>query len=116
MKRLFYPVRLYEKKIPVLPGMIQSYDEKSDYNLGTWEGNPLDCFCSLFTGINVSNVVITGGGVLDGNASVENWWEDDRAKIIAFRPRMIFLNHCENITVHGLTVQNSPAWNLHRIF
>ena len=89
------------EKIPVLPGMIQSYDEKSDYNLGTWEGNPLDCFCSLFTGINVSNVVITGGGVLDGNASVENWWEDDRAKIIAFRPRMIFLNHCENITVHG---------------
>ena len=102
--------------IPVLPGMIQSYDEKSDYNLGTWEGNPLDCFSSMFTGINVSNVVITGGGTLEGNASADNWWKDDRAKIIAFRPRMIFLNHCENVTVHGLTVQNSPAWNLHPYF
>lgn len=102
--------------IPVLPGMIQSYDERSDYNLGTWEGNPLDCFSSMFTGINVSNVVITGGGTLEGNASVDNWWKDDRAKIIAFRPRMIFLNHCENVTVHGLTVQNSPSWNLHPYF
>ena len=102
--------------IPVLPGMIQSQDETFDYNLGTWEGNPLDCFASLFTGIHVSNVVITGGGVLDGNASEENWWEDDRAKIIAFRPRMIFLNHCENVTVHGLTIQNSPSWNLHPYF
>jgi len=102
--------------IPVFPGMIQSYDEKSEYNLGTWEGNPLDCFTSMITGINVSNVVITGGGTLDGNASEENWWEDDRAKIIAFRPRMIFLNNCTNVTVHGLTIQNSPAWNLHPYF
>lgn len=102
--------------IPVLPGMIQSYDEKQDYNLGTWEGNPLDCFASLITGIGVSDVVITGGGTLEGNGAWDNWWEDDRAKIIAFRPRMIFLNHCSNITVHGLTVQNSPAWNLHPYF
>ena len=29
---------------------------------------------------------------------------------------MIFLNHCENITVVGVTVQNSPAWNLHPYF
>ncbi len=29
---------------------------------------------------------------------------------------MIFLNHCENVTVQGLTVQNSPAWNLSPIF
>lgn len=48
------------KDIPVLPGMIQSYDEESDYNLGTWEGNPLDCFASMITGIGVSDVVITG--------------------------------------------------------
>ena len=104
------------KMIPVLPGMIQSYDEEKEYNLGSWEGNPLDCFASMITGIGVSNVVITGGGVLDGNAANDNWWEDDRAKIIAFRPRMIFLNNCENVTVHGLTVQNSPSWNLHPYF
>lgn len=105
-------------KFPILPGLIESYDETSEYNLATWEGNPLDCFASIITGINVSNVVITGGGTLDGNASFENWWEGDGREKTggAYRPRMIFLNHCENITVHGLTVQNSPAWNLHPYF
>ncbi|NLM13348.1 MAG: glycoside hydrolase family 28 protein [Epulopiscium sp.] len=106
------------EKFPILPGLIESYDETSEYNLGTWEGNPLDMFASIITGINVSNVVITGGGTLDGNASFENWWyKDGREKTGgAFRPRMIFLNHCENITVHGIKVQNSPAWNLHPYF
>lgn len=106
------------EKFPILPGLIDSYDEKSEYNLGTWEGNPLEMFASILTGINVSNVVITGGGTLDGNASYDNWWEGEgrEKKGGAFRPRMIFLNHCENITVHGITVQNSPAWNLHPYF
>jgi len=104
-------------KFPVLPGLIESYDETEEYNLGTWEGNPLDMFSSIITGINVSNVIISGEGVLDGNASYENWWKGEgREKIGAFRPRMIFLNHCENITVHGLKVQNSPSWNLHPYF
>ena len=105
-------------KFPILPGLIESYDETEEYNLGTWEGNPLNMFASIITGINVSNVVITGRGTLDGNASFENWWEGDGRLPVggAFRPRMIFLNHCENITVHGVTIQNSPAWNLHPYF
>lgn len=45
---------------PILPGIIRSYDGKKEYNLGTWEGNPLNMFASVFTGIGVSNVVITG--------------------------------------------------------
>lgn len=105
-------------KFPILPGLIESYDETQEYNLGTWEGNPLNMFASIITGINVSNVVITGRGMIDGNASFENWWEGDGRLPVggAFRPRVIFLNHCENITVHGLTVQNGPAWNLHPYF
>lgn len=105
-------------RIPVLPGMTESYDEKDEYNLGTWEGNPLDMYASVITGINVSNVVITGGGVLNGNGSHDNWWAGTgREKWDgAFRPRMIFLNHCDHVTVQGLTIKNSPAWNLHPYF
>lgn len=105
-------------KYPILPGLIDSWDEQSEYNLGTWEGNPLEMFASILTGINVQDVVITGEGTLDGNASYENWWEGDgrEKKGGAFRPRMIFLNHCRNITVHGLKIQNSPAWTLHPYF
>lgn len=103
---------------PILPGMIYGTDENSEYNLGTWEGNPLDMFASMITGINVSHVVITGKGILDGNASYENWWQEEgRTKIGgAWRPRMVFLNNCSDITVHGLTIQNSPSWNIHPYF
>ncbi|HBO35260.1 MAG TPA: polygalacturonase [Sphaerochaeta sp.] len=106
------------KKLPILPGLIETTDGKGEYNLGSWEGNPLNTFASLFTGVGVENVVITGQGVLDGEASFENWWKDEgRIKIGgAFRPRMIFLNNCKHILIQGLTIQNSPAWNLHPYF
>lgn len=106
------------KDFAILPGLIQSYDEESEYNLGTWEGNPLDMFSSIITGVNVKNVVITGEGEINGNASFENWWKDDgRLKTGgAFRPRSIFLNHCENITVQGISIKNTPAWTLHPYF
>lgn len=106
------------EEFPVLRGLIDSYDEKSEYNLGTWEGNPLDMFSAIITGINVKNVILYGEGLIEGNAGYEedNWWYDAKVRRIAFRPRMIFLNHCENITVQGLTVQNSPSWNIHPYF
>ena len=105
-------------KFPILPGLIPSTDGEKEYNLGTWEGDPEDMFASILTGINVKNIVITGAGVLDGNSSYENWWEGNGREKVggAYRPRMIFLNHCENVVVHGLRVQNSPAWNLHPYF
>lgn len=67
-------------KFPILPGLIESYDETEEYNLGTWEGNPLDMFGSILTGIYVSDVVITGEGTLDGNASYDNWWKGEDAR------------------------------------
>lgn len=103
-------------RIPILPGMIEHDAEDGYYNLGSWEGNPLDIFASIITGIHVENVVICGKGVLDGRADFENWWKDTKVRVRAWRPRMIFLNRCENVTVVGITVQNSPAWNLHPYF
>ncbi len=105
-------------KYPVFPGMIPSYDEEGEYNLGTWEGNPLPMFSGIITGINVKHVVLYGEGMIEGNASSEpdNWWFDAKKKRIAFRPRMIFLNHCEDVVVQGIRVQNSPSWNIHPYF
>mgnify|MGYP000364609033 FL=1 len=40
-------------RFPVFKGMIQSYNEKDEYNLGTWEGNPLPMFTAIITGVNV---------------------------------------------------------------
>lgn len=103
-------------KFPILPGVIESYDETDEYNLGSWEGNPLDCFSAIVCGINVENVVITGEGVIEGNTNFENWWKNCKVRDIAWRPRLFFINHCKNVTLHGITVQNSPSWTLHPYF
>lgn len=103
-------------RLPILRGLIESWDERDEYNLGTWEGNPIDCYSSVITGIHVENVVIYGLGIIDGNAGEDNWWHEPKVKKGAFRPRMIFLNRCRNVTVQGIQVQNSPSWNVHPYF
>lgn len=103
-------------KFPVFPGTIDSYDESTEYNLGTWEGNPLDMFSGIITGINVENVVITGEGTIDGCADFDNWWFEPKIRKIAWRPRLVFISRCKNVMLQGITVQNSPSWTLHPYF
>ena len=103
-------------KFPVLPGQIETYDEKDYYNLGTWEGNPLDMFSAIVCGINCSNVTITGEGTIDGCTTHDNWWKNCKVRNIAWRPNLFFINHCENVTMQGITVQNSPCWTIHPYF
>ncbi|MCH5249057.1 MAG: glycoside hydrolase family 28 protein [Lachnospiraceae bacterium] len=98
------------------PGLIESYDETEEYNLGTWEGNPLPMFASIITGIGVSDVKIYGEGIVNGCASTDNWWNNPKVMVGAFRPRMLFLNHCDRIQVQGVTFCNSPAWTIHPYF
>lgn len=104
------------KLYPVYPGLIESYDETAEYNLGTWEGNPLPMYSGIITGINVENVIIYGQGKLDGRAELSDWWINPKIMRGAFRPRLLFLNRCRKITVQGISFTNSPSWNLHPYF
>ena len=103
-------------KLPILPGVTQSYDEQDEYILGSWEGNPLDQHVSLITGLYAKDVILYGEGTIDGNASVDGWWNKSRIRVAPFRPKMLFLNHCEDVTVQGLLFANSPCWTLHPYF
>lgn len=105
-----------KSQIPVLPGRIENYDEDSEYLIASWEGNPLASYASLITGIHVENVVICGEGTVDGGGDFTTWWNSNKDKDPYARPRMLFLNKCNNITLQGITVKNSPAWNLHPYF
>ena len=103
-------------RFPLLPGCVEAVNEKKEYLIGTWEGDRRTCYASAITGINVENVVISGEGIVDGCAQDADWWQNAKDRVRPARPRMFFLRDCRNVTVQGVTFQNSPSWNLHPCF
>ena len=72
---------------------------------------------SLVRAANAENIAITGAGTIDGNG--ESWWAEARAHRgsgvvgeIQFRPRLVVFDHCKHIRMEGVTVQNSPSWQI----
>jgi len=111
----------------------------SDFNrvpsvTGRGEGIDRTVYASLFTGLDLENVSITGRGTLDGQG--EAWWNafrtvrdmrrrmglDEREPenppglpLKWGRPRMINLYRCKNVLISGLKIINSPSWNIHPV-
>src|SRR5271170_3064363 len=72
---------------------------------------------SLVSATNASNVSVTGEGVIDGAG--ESWWQMARtiknAGVMGSdhpRPRLVVFDHCKHVLVEGVTIQNSPMWQL----
>jgi polygalacturonase len=72
---------------------------------------------SLVSATNAEKVAITGEGTIDGNG--ESWWTQARATHnagvvgeVQFRPRLVVFDHCKHIRMEGVTVQNSPSWQI----
>lgn len=101
---------------------------------GRWEGNDRTIFASLFTGMDLENISITGRGAIDGQGPI--WWkangETNRMRKQAGiterepenppgsplkwpRPRMINLYRCKNVFIGGITIRQSPSWNVHPV-
>ena len=102
-------------RYPILPARIEA-DDGSEIFLGSWEGDPDDCFASLLTGIGIEDAAIVGAGVIDGNAQAGDWWQWPKEKRGARRPRTLFLNNCRDVLVQGVEFRNSPSWTLHPLF
>lgn len=84
--------------------------------LTTWEGQAIPSRLSLLYGFDLENVQIVGEGVIDGNAQNSTWWTEEYKQRVIGRPRLVFLNGCKHVTLHGVTAQNSPSWTLHPFF
>jgi polygalacturonase len=72
---------------------------------------------SLVSATNAENIAITGSGTIDGNG--ESWWAEARAThnagvvgAVKFRPRLVVLDHCKHVRIEGVTIQNSPSWQV----
>ena len=96
-------------RIPILPAR-----DGAGRMLASWEGLPEASYASLITGLNLKDVAVTGHGVLEGGGSAGDWWswpKDTREG--ARRARTIFLSRCEDVTLSGVTVKDSPSWTVH---
>jgi polygalacturonase len=122
-------------EIPAGTTLLGSTDfDKVPSIAGRWEGIDRTVYASMFTGLDLDNISITGRGVIDGRGDA--WWKafevvsEMRRKLGLMerepenppgsplkwgRPRMINLYRCKNILISGLTVLNSPAWNIHPV-
>jgi polygalacturonase len=72
---------------------------------------------SLLSATHATNVAITGEGVIDGAG--ETWWAMARsiknAGVLGSdhpRPRLVVFDHCTHVLVDGVTIQNSPMWQV----
>ncbi|HWQ58370.1 MAG TPA: glycoside hydrolase family 28 protein [Clostridia bacterium] len=101
-----------EGDYPVLPALAGEDQDGNPLVMSAWEGRPHASHQSLLGAFHARDMFIVGEGALDGNARDAGWWVEPK-KRKAGRPRMLFLNGCENVAVHGVHVTNAPAWNLH---
>lgn len=72
---------------------------------------------SLVSATNAENVAIEGEGTIDGQG--QSWWAMARGNhdfgVMGNahpRPRLVVFDHCKHVRVEGVTIQNSPFWQL----
>ena len=103
------------KDYPVIPGSVPDADTGKDVYFGAFEGNCMPMYQSLLTASYAEDIAIVGPGCVDGNAQNSDWWQVFRT-LPAARPRLLFLNRCSSVTLHGIEACNSASWQLHPYF
>lgn len=100
---------------PVIPGSVSDGNTGKDIYFGGFEGNTVPMYQALITASYAENIRIIGPGTVDGNAHNSDWWQIFRELEYA-RPRLVFLNRCKNVVIHGIHGCNSASWQFHPYF
>jgi len=99
------------------PGaVILGSEDPADYPIkpNRWEGEERLTHSPLIGGSGLSNISLSGHGVIDGRG--EYWWKAYWEKQLEYpRPRLIGFNDCTNILIDGLTLINSPSWTVNPV-
>ena len=72
---------------------------------------------ALVSATDASNITINGEGTINGQG--ETWWQEARhtpgSGILGShhpRPRLVVFDHCKHIVIEGVTIENSPMWQV----
>jgi len=104
-------------------GILKGSEDIKDYYplISTrFEGWEVKSFASLITAGKldktgpclVTNITICGEGKIYGGGSVLGK-AMTAAEGIRSRGRLICLMNCQNVNIHGLSLENAPCWNIH---
>ena len=104
-----------------------------------WEGTELMNYSPFIYAFEEQDLAITGSGTLDGQADETHWWAwrtsqaAARQRLVEFgakgtpvservfgegsslRPNFIQPYRCRNILIEGITIRNSPMWEIHPV-
>jgi polygalacturonase len=104
-----------------------------------FEGTELMNYSPFIYAWDQQDIAITGGGTLDGQADNAHWWDWTRnaaasrrrltdpatalmpvaARVFGeganLRPNFIQPYRCRNILIEGITIRNSPMWEIHPV-
>ena len=124
---------------------IPEYDKYLPVVFTRWEGVECMNYSPPIYAFEQENIAITGKGVLDGSATFENWWSwndksqkpvkqaPGRKKLFEMgeqgvpvaervlgdghflRPNFIQPYRCRNVLIEGVTIQNSPMWEINPV-
>jgi polygalacturonase len=100
-----------------------------------FEGTELYNFSPLIYALGQKDVAVTGPGLLDGQATEQNWlsWKSSsaRGRLVKMatdnvpveqrqfgeadhlRPSFVEFNRCQNVLIEGVRIRRSPMWELH---
>ena len=94
--------------------VLRASDDPRDFITGA--GGPDGGVLNLINAKRLTDVAITGHGVIDGSG--QRWWRTaDAAKESGGhsdyeRPRLLNFVNCQRVTIEGVTLRNSPMFHL----
>ncbi len=103
------------ERYPIIPKTVTDPVTGKELLMASFEGLEQDAYQSLIQAVNAEEIAIVGKGTVDGNGQNGGWWKGFK-EFPAARPRVMFLNHCKGVTLHGITVANGPSWHLHPFY
>ncbi|WP_411349557.1 glycoside hydrolase family 28 protein [Paenibacillus sp. WLX2291] len=101
------------------PGAVLSFSiDPADYPAvsSRWEGAERLVHASCIYGEQLTNISITGSGMIEGNG--QTWWDlfrNEPDKLDYPRPKLISFDHCSRITIRDVQLRNSPSWTVNPI-
>ncbi len=103
------------ERYPIISGVALDAVTGKEIPLAAFEGLERPSYQSLLYASHCEDIAIVGPGTVDGNGQNGDWWQGFE-NFPAARPRILFLNRCKDVVIHGITVKNGPTWHLHPFF